>query len=415
MDKQKNLKDKANAKRERRKKPIVSTPSFTDVNITPDLSKPEELADLKHRPLQKIEAVTPFVQTDGKPQSVVSKESPVSPIVGKAETIETGAPKSIVKPATFSDMLAPLRASAVQEKTDAQKMQKYYAMSDVLNALGKMGGTVVGGSIGGNALDSAPVAEPYKESRGYLEAFERSRQADERLRKLDEQEFNFALNKKQRDEEMAFKAQQEQAAREFKARESALERDWDIRLFNYKTEIEQAIADKNFDKKAQLEQAMAKEKQAFELALENLRNQGDIAVANIRNSNFGKATPIRFKNGAVANIPDNYYKSLRRDIIGEVINGVEVDEDNIDEVISNNPNYVRDYLSGFGLNDIVLSQNPKYSVGITRDINGDVDFPLHISQVPSNQMDKKTQESQSSNKTNAPAKKMDISGYKQKK
>lgn len=420
------LKDKANKKRANRQERNVITPEATKIAgiNTPDLSEPARMDVRRYKDRENVEAVTPVVPAmpDAAPKSIISKDT-LSAVQGNAEVQNpagitnpsTEAAKEATKPKTLSDYLAEQRANLVKDKTDAVKMQKYYALTDALGALGRMGGTAVGGAIAGDVLGGASNIPEYQPSRGYVDAFEKAKQANERIRALDDKEFQLILNKQQRDEEMAFKAQQEQAAREFKARESALERDWDIRLFNYKTEIEQAIADKNFDKKAQLEQAMEKDKQAFELALQNLRNQGNIAVANIRNSNSGKATPIRFKNGAVANIPDNYYKSLRRDIIGEVINGVEVDEDNIDEVISNNPNYVRDYLSGFGLNDIVLSPNPKYSVGITRDINGDVDFPLHISQIPSNQMDKKTQNSQSSNKTNAPAKKMDISAYKQKK
>ena len=84
-------------------------------------------------------------------------------------------------------------------------MQKYYALTDALKALGQMGGTAIGGAIGGNMLDSASKVDEYKPSRGYLDAIEKSKKANDRLRALDEKEFNLAYNKNLREEERAYK------------------------------------------------------------------------------------------------------------------------------------------------------------------------------------------------------------------
>ena len=339
-------KEKASRRRAEREQPFKPTieQERATVNITPEFNKPEELPELRYKPLQKIEAVTPFVQTDGKPNSIISTEAPVTPVVGKAETVDTGAPKSIVKQATFSDMLAPLRASAIKDKTDAQKMQQYYAMSDVLSALGKMGGAAVGGAIGGSALDSAPATEPYKESRGYLEAFDRVKQADDRLRKLDEQEFQLAYNKKQRDEERAYQAEQSRINREFQAKESMLTREWN-----------KAIADGNREEQYRIEKELTILRHENDMALQRLRNQGDLdeKKAGLATSQWQASvyntTPIRFKDGTTAMIPDNYYESIKHSLIGEVIGGVTVDKNNVDRIIRNNPALINEFLEAWGL------------------------------------------------------------------
>ena len=346
-------KEKANRRRAEREQPFKPTieQERATVNITPEFNKPEELPELRYKPLQKIEAVTPFVQTDGKPNSIISTEAPVTPVVGKAETVDTGAPKSIVKQATFSDMLAPLRASAIKDKTDAQKMQQYYAMSDVLSALGKMGGAAVGGAIGGSALDSAPATEPYKESRGYLEAFDRVKQADDRLRKLDEQEFQLAYNKKQRDEERAYQAEQSRINREFQAKQKILQ-----------MQYEKAIADENLDKKAKIEKEILALRNQYDMQLQALRNKGNLDEKMLSKEIVEMQTrggaglsskdyvPVIFNDRTYQHIPKYYYDAIVDALIGSEINGEFVDESNIKSIIRDNPELIRGYLEMFGLN-----------------------------------------------------------------
>ena len=300
------------------------------------------------KPLEKVEAVTDLKVTDDKPKSIISTAPP-----------------------TISDMLAPMRLSAVQEKTDAAKMQKYYALTDALNAIGKMGSAAVGGAIGGNALVGAPVVPEYQPSRGYIDAFEKAKQANDRLKDIDNTAFSLSVNRYEKDKENADKAKL-----------AAAEREWELMMFNYKTQIEQAIADKNWARKAELETALAADRRAHDIRMQNLRNQGDLAVAAARGKKSDDFTPIRFRNGAVGEIPNNYMKALKRDIIGETINGVYVDEDNVDEVIKDNPRWVSSYLRGFGINDAISGLKTYDTFVPQKDENGEWVFPAHISYRP---------------------------------
>jgi hypothetical protein len=89
-----------------------------------------------------------------------------------------------------------------------------------MKALGQMGGAAIGGAIGGNALDSAPKVAEYKANRGYIDAFEKAKQANDRLRTLDEKEFNLNYAKQQRDEERAYREQIAEAERKFRAEQA---------------------------------------------------------------------------------------------------------------------------------------------------------------------------------------------------
>ena len=130
-----------------------------------------------------VQSVTP--QTPGVTASEVS--NPV-----KEEAAKRNGPS------TFQDLLAAQRQEALKEKTDAAKMQQYYALADVFNSIGKLGGSAVGGAIGGNAGESAPAVDPYKESRGYIAAFEKAKQANDRLKAIDDKAFNLAVKQEER-------------------------------------------------------------------------------------------------------------------------------------------------------------------------------------------------------------------------
>ena len=48
-------------------------------------------------------------------------------------------------------------------------------------------------------------------------------------------------------------------------------------------------------------------------------------------------------------IPLTYYESMKQDLIGDDWNGKRVTKDNVEQYIRNNPNVVKDYLRGFGV------------------------------------------------------------------
>lgn len=350
------LKEKANKKRTERTQPVKQTikPETATVNVTPEFNKPEELPELRYKPLQKMEAVTPFTQTDGKPKSIVSTDAPVSPVVGKAENIETGAPKSIVKPATFSDMLAPLRASAIQDKTDAQKMQKYYALTDALGALGKMGGAAIGGAIGGNVLDSAPAVGEYQPSRGYVDAFERAQRANDRLRALDDKQFQLAYSKQQRDEERAYAEKKTREDRAYQAEQNRINREFQAEQARLTREWNKAVADGNREAQAKIEKDLAVLRHQNDMALQRLKNQGalDEKTAGQAYSKWQadmyNTTPIRFSDGTTIKIPDNYYEAIRRSLINTKVNDKAITKDNVDSFIVNNPALINQYLADWG-------------------------------------------------------------------
>lgn len=247
---------------------------------------------------------------------------------------------------TISDMLAQrrseLRKAAEKDKTDAVKMQKYYALTDALGALGKMGGTAIGGAIGGNMMDSAPIVADYQPSRGYLNAFEQAKQANERLRALDDKEFNFAINKQQRDEERAYQRKVMQNEREYKVKEKALDKQYQKEMIEYKAQLEQAIAQGNMELKAKLESAIAAKQHEYNVALASLKGQYALDEKNLglqisqAQANEYNRTPVKTKNGQIVNVPNNTMKSIEASLIGETVNGVKVTKDNVTQVIMKN-------------------------------------------------------------------------------
>ena len=263
---------------------------------------------------------------------------------GATQQKATGVSEVVTKPLTFSDYLAKQRENLKQDKTDAEKMQKYYALTDVFNALGKMGGAAVGGAIGGNMLDSAPAVGEYQQSRGYLDAFERAKQANDRLRALDEQEFTLAYNRQQQEEE-----------RDYRHREQELDRQWQLKLYDYKTQIEQAIAEKDWARSAQLKLQMAKDEQAHAMALQRLRNSGALAekqagydISKWQAETYN-TTPIGFADGTSIAVPDNYYQGLVNYFMNADWNGRRVTKDNVTEYIKHHPEEAMEFLSRFGI------------------------------------------------------------------
>lgn len=186
----------------------------------------------------------------------------------------TGTTNETTTANPWEDIMKERRKGLVKEKTDAEKMQRYHALTDVFNAFGKMGGAAVGGAIGGDALVGASAKE-YQPNRGYLDAIEKAKAANDRIRALDDTGFQFQLNKQLRDEHRDYedKVRANQWAREdqkiaehrdyedkvrqiemdFRSQESLLQRQW-----------EEAMRSKNFEEQAKLEKELLKLRNDYE-------------------------------------------------------------------------------------------------------------------------------------------------------
>ena len=260
---------------------------------------------------------------------------------------------------TLSDMLAEQRQKAEQEKTDAAKMQKYYALADAFAALGKMGGTAIGGAIGGNIMDSAPVVEGYQPNRGYLDAIEKSKKASDRLKELDEKEFNLAV----RDEERSYKQQIDK-----------LNRDYQKAMVDYKNKIDRANAEQDFARKQELVKEQARIEQEMKEKNLELQHKYEMETLGLKNKyrqsekagsranmqfqhDLYNSIPIAFENGTGIKMPKNEYEAMLKFFKGRKIGGVTIDDKNIDGFISKNPQLVNDFITAIGGKGSVSSQN----------------------------------------------------------
>ena len=342
-------------------------------NITPRpnivLDKPASLHDIEKPAALNMQKPVPAMETPeifnskaevNNPVGIGSdrlgkKVESVNPIVAKAEATNPAKitnPNEVKALTPWEQMLANQRAQYMKEKTDAVKMQKYSALTDALNAIGKMGGTAIGGAIGGNMLDSAPVVGEYQPSRGYVDAFEQARQANERLRALDEKEFNLAL----RDEDRSYRQQ-----------EAKLDREYRKQLLDYEHQLRQAQAQKNYDLELELKTKIENLTHEHDMARENLSGQYEIkskdkSLEIVREQNrdksdgYGKSgtvgkdfIPVRFSNRKVVDIPIGYYNEIVNSLIGRDVNGVYVDENNARKVIEDNPELINEYLVDYGI------------------------------------------------------------------
>lgn len=300
--------------------------------------------------LNSDRGVIPTIQTGGPLETT-------SPTAQKLErpdsTVQTPAAPS------FADMLsarlAEMKEEAKHEKTDAVKMQKYHALANVLNSIGKLGGAAVGGAIGGNMADSAPNTGEYKRSQGYIDAFEKAKKASDRLRDLENQEYNLLA----RNEEREYNKFVRDAENEYKAQMMELQREWDKEFFTYKSAIEQANAQQNMELRAKLEAEFAEKQQQLKeqtmLLQHNLEKKIKDYEYNIykekgEDKKNQKTTPLTFTNKTKVDIPDNIYNELVRFYVDQGnVNGVEVDEENVVRELRKNPNLVNEFLSLYGV------------------------------------------------------------------
>lgn len=345
-------------------------PQTPTVEVQPELKTPETIEMHK---LPAMPAVTPVVAgtVDATPKNTATTVRANTQVATPTHAVsaDRGVPTNpAVKPLTISDLLSSQREAAVKDKTDAGRMQQYYALADVFNALGKMGGAVVGGAVGGNILDSAPTVGEYKESRGYLDAFERAKQANERLRALDDKAFTLAYNKQEKEDERAYK---EKALK--------LENDYRKQLADYENKLKQAQAQQNYELQKSLQESIENLKHEHDMALAKLK--GDYAIneknlskeivsmqmggAGIDPSSLGKTiTPVIFKDKSMQYIPNYALDAIRTALMGTVVgegeNAIEVDKDNVDSIIRDNPEMINEYLIQLGLME---RPKPKQSNG----------------------------------------------------
>ena len=297
----------------------------------------------------------------------VGKNTPANSFVPESEeptapSIPTVA-EDIPKAPTLSDMLASQRKTAVQEKTDAAKMQKYYALTDVLGALGNMGGVAVGGAIGGNMMDSAPIVGEYKESRGYLNAFEKAKQANARLRELDNTQYQLAA----RDEERSYKQQQDK-----------LNRDYQRKLIDYKNQIDRANADRDYERSKELKIAIADMEQKHKKEIAELNNKYEQENLKLKNQyrqseqagsranmqyqhDLYNTVPLAFNDGTGIRMSKNDYEGLLKFFNGKKIGNVTVNKDNIDTFLRDNPKLVNDYITAIGGASVADNTKPAFT------------------------------------------------------
>ena len=279
------------------------------------------------------------------------------------------------KPKSFAEILSEryedMRKTAEQEKTDAAKMQKYYALTDALRAIGQLGGTAVGGAIGGDLPDSAPAVDPYKESRGYLDAFERAKKANDRIKELDEKGFSLAL----RDEQRAYDQAMREEDRAYREKLDALDKQWQKDFYDYRSKIDQAIAQGNMELQAKLREEQEAREQEYWKERNAITQQHDIVMKawgeRIVNKQMGldangnpKEDGVDFAfyddNVKPTRIPTKRYKEMLAHYasmgkIGDVV----VDEENVVSILKSNPQLVKGFLAKYGEGgDIVLPKKP---------------------------------------------------------
>lgn len=294
------------------------------------------------------------------PLPTVAEDIPkLAEIKGQA-VVQNPAGLAMPKAPTLSDMLAKQRQVAIQEKTDAAKMQKYYALTDALGALGKMGGVAVGGAIGGGMMDSAPIVGEYKESRGYLNAFEKAKQANARLKELDNMQYQLAV----RDEERSYKQQQDK-----------LNRDYQKMLIDYKNQIDRANADKDYERSKELKMAIADMEQKHKKEMLELTKKYEQENLKIKNQyrqseqagsranmqyqhDLYNSVPLAFNDGTGIRMSKNDYEGLLRFFNGKKIGNVTVNKDNIDTFLRDNPKLVNDYITAIGGASVADSTKP---------------------------------------------------------
>ena len=365
------LKEKAKKKREQRETPFPTLNSTVSSDM---LDNAKDKLNNEANAQASINVGTPSLP------NVAGTTSGIQSV--KPQTTELTAPKMnnpvaeaakerIEKRPSFSEMLsnsmAIQRQNAEKEKTDAAKMQKYYALADVFNSIGKLGGSAVGGAIGGNAADNAPAVDPYKESRGYLAAFEKAKAANERLKALDDKAFSLAVTQEGRE----YNKKLRDADNQFKLQLTQLDHQWQKNFYDYKSKIDQAAAQGNLELKAKLEaeakkaeQAYWKERAAISQGYQReLKNMSEDIVRlqmglGADGKKIVKTKPFTFHNNTKTDIPETLYPEMLKYFASKGKIGSEtVDEENVETVLRSHPELVNGFLRMYGYGKPVLDED----------------------------------------------------------
>ena len=224
-----------------------------------------------------------------------------------------------------------------------------------------MGGAAIGGAIGGNMMDSAPIVGEYKENRGYITAFEKAKQANARLRELDNMQYQLAV----RDEERSYKQQVDKLNREYQKQ-----------LIDYKNQVDRANADRDYERSKELKMAIAEMEQKHKKEIAELNNKYEQENLKLKNQyrqseqvgsranmqyqhDLYNSVPLAFNDGTGIRMSKNDYEGLLRFLMGKPYNGGKINKDNINAFIRENPKMVNDYITATGGASITEGSKPK--------------------------------------------------------
>ena len=355
---------------------VTNTPA-QQTNVQPEIQNNGAQTGTQHTQPQQ----TGSTVQGSNPEEVISTEvkddtsgSEVSVKKGTGDNVTTTTSTGKTEDTTkeeeqkrFSDLFSESRKNLKQKKTDAAKMQKYYALADALKVIGDMGGTAIGGAIGGDALGGATPTEGTKPSRGYIEAFEKAKAADEALAKLDQEEYKLEIAYDKKKEEREYKEKQNALLQQYKidleklrqeGRAASEERRAELKEeeMRLRAQLNEALAKLKSDLKFNNDLSLLDERTNDQIELIDYRTGAQKDVIDYRNDNglydsrrSRETKPVRFRDGTNMQIPLTYYESMKQDLIGDDWNGKRVTKDNVEQYIRNNPNVVKDYLRGFGI------------------------------------------------------------------
>lgn len=266
------------------------------------------------------------------------------------------------KPKTIAELIADGYKKAEKEKTDAARMQQYHALSDAFSAFGRLGGSAIGGAIGGNVMDSAPVVAEYKPSRGYVDAFEKAKTANDRIKELDNMAYQLAV----KDEERKYAEAKLNEQRAYDKAVTEEQRAYD----KAKTEEDREFKREMQNAKWEHDDEVTKENREYLTNSANAKFEHDKEIAAIKASGEKKEDELipvlfrvrktggnRFKDDGdeystfAYQIPKKYYESMKADFAATRVfpDGERVTKETVDEYIRKNPEAVNEYLEMMGV------------------------------------------------------------------
>jgi hypothetical protein len=225
-----------------------------------------------------------------------------------------------------------------------------------------MGGAAVGGAIGGNVLDSAPKVAEYQQSRGYIDAFEKAKQANDRLRELDDYEFKLNLSKQQRDEERAYNEKIAQLERQYRK---------DMMLLEHELRKAEKAEDRAAEEALRLQiidLTQKHEEKIKQMSVEMVRMQ--MEGGDKKNRNQEDTVPFTFHNLTKVDIPKNLYPELMSwaSNLGQV-GDTFVEAENAEAFLRKNPALVNSFLNLYGYGN--MPQTPSVETGAQTESNAE--------------------------------------------